>query len=507
MIKFVKKNIIYILIAALITGVFFYFAHAKAGYYIDEIYTYGLSNSHFAPYLSDVAGGDLEDRVITNNALKSYVVVDDGEVLDVASVYYNQEADVHPPLYYWLFNIASSVTPNVFSKWTGLVLDYIIYAAAIAVLAVICQELFDNKFTTYTAIILYGISYAGISTAVYIRMYCLLTLLTLVLVFFVIKLIRTKKVKFCIFSGITILAGMMTQYYFVFYAFFVSASVCIYFLIKKEYSILWKYAICSIAGVLLMVAVFPASIKHIFVGNGQVVSGAVAADNLFDVSQWISRVIKYTHFVIHGIKASVVVGAIAFVFLAVTRRFRKCDEVLVVFIPAVLTWLVIALIAAVQEERYIYNILPIFIIAVAYLLSHLHLYYVPIICITALALSYTGCNVDYLQPRTLLVNEILSGYSDSKCVYLTDNKFAAMTSDYYELINFNDVFTTSDATSKQLKKYIGDAEEVIVFIDSNEEWSSGLDPETEMREISESTGLNDYEKILDNTLSVVYVLR
>ena len=504
--KFIEKYGIYLLILIAVTAVFFYYGHAKAGYYIDEVYTYGLSNSHNAPYLKDVAGGDLIDKIITRDDLISYVTVDEGEELDFSSVYTNQEADVHPPLYYWLFNLVSGIAGEKFSKWTGLLLDYIIYLGVLALLAVICNEMFDNRFTTYSALILYGVSIAGISTAVYIRMYCLLTFLTLALVHFSVLLMRKKKLKYCIFVGLTIFAGMMTQYYFVFYAFFICCALLVYFIAKKEYVIMWKFAACAVAGVALMVLLFPASIKHVFVGNGQVVSGGVAVDNFFNFVAWPERIIKYAHFVTHGLKAAVIVGAIAFIYLLLTRRLEFSPEIAVIVIPAVVTWLLIALMSAVKEERYIYNIMPVFIIFVAWLLNHMHIHYAALVCIAALALNNTGCNVDYIQPTALDKNEILAPYSGSPCVYLTDNKFAAMTSDYYELLNFENFFSTDNTQSKDMLKYIGDADKVVVYIDSNDEWSSGFNPEEKIKEMQVSTGFNKSEKVIDNSLSVVYVL-
>ena len=50
------------LVMAVILGVCLLFSHRKAGMFIDEIYTYGLSNSHYAPYLTDAAGGSLKDQ-------------------------------------------------------------------------------------------------------------------------------------------------------------------------------------------------------------------------------------------------------------------------------------------------------------------------------------------------------------------------------------------------------------------------------------------------------------
>ena len=140
-----------------VTAVCALFAVRKNGMFIDEIYTYGLSNSHYAPFLSSVAGGDLQDVTLTRQDLLDYVTVNDGEAADFGSVYYNQTQDVHPPLYYWLFNLASSLTPGAFSKWTGLILDYVLYMLSLLVLYRLVLSLFGSRPDAVAAVILYGL--------------------------------------------------------------------------------------------------------------------------------------------------------------------------------------------------------------------------------------------------------------------------------------------------------------------------------------------------------------
>lgn len=56
-----------------------------------------------------------------------YLEVNDDEVWDLTPVYENQKNDVHPPLYYLLLRLSSSLSINHFSKWTGLLLNMIIF--------------------------------------------------------------------------------------------------------------------------------------------------------------------------------------------------------------------------------------------------------------------------------------------------------------------------------------------------------------------------------------------
>ena len=103
---------------------------AKRDYYLDEIWSYGYANSHYAPFLSDVAGGDLAGATLTRRDLLDYVSVGEGERMDVGSVLHNQALDLHPPLFGLALNAASSLAPGTWSKWAGLGLNLACHAVA-----------------------------------------------------------------------------------------------------------------------------------------------------------------------------------------------------------------------------------------------------------------------------------------------------------------------------------------------------------------------------------------
>ncbi len=46
---------------------------AKRGYFVDEVWSYGYANSHYARVLSDTRGGDLAGATLTRRDLLDYV--------------------------------------------------------------------------------------------------------------------------------------------------------------------------------------------------------------------------------------------------------------------------------------------------------------------------------------------------------------------------------------------------------------------------------------------------
>ena len=100
MMKAVKKHAALLAVLVIISAACFLFAGRKEGMFIDEIYSYGLANSYYAPFVTDLKDGDMLDKVMTRQELVDYLSVGEGDGFAFGSVYYNQIRDVHPPLYY-----------------------------------------------------------------------------------------------------------------------------------------------------------------------------------------------------------------------------------------------------------------------------------------------------------------------------------------------------------------------------------------------------------------------
>ena len=150
-----------------------HFCFWKSGMFIDEIYTYGLSNSHYMPFIGHGDHDRIEEQIITRDDFYDYLAVTDSEPgFDFGSVYYNQVQDVHPPLYYWLLNVCSSLARDQFSKWIGLIPDLILYLGVLVLLYALGMELFDHRAVSATTALLYGLSQVGLSTMLMIRMFC-----------------------------------------------------------------------------------------------------------------------------------------------------------------------------------------------------------------------------------------------------------------------------------------------------------------------------------------------
>ena len=519
-----KKHGPLLLALAVILAVCLLFAQRKNGMFIDEIYTYGLSNSHYAPFLEDVAGGELEGAVLTRQDLLDYVTVGEDELFDLGSVYYNQVHDVHPPLYYWLFHLASCLTPGVFSKWTGLILDLVLYLLTLIALYRLCLRLFGSRLAALTAVLLYGLSGLGLSTMLMIRMYVLITLFSVLLALWISRLMEDGRPVWSLLSGLTIFLGLLTQYYFVFYAFFLCAAYVLWALVKRQYKALAWFVPCALIGAASLILVFPAALDHLF--SGKLVSGESAMDNLKNFAQYPVRLRTFTGFATHGLKAAIYtalicIGTLCGVFprlQAASFDKRLNLNWLVFIIPAVVTFVLVAVISPVDEARYIYNLIPAFVLAVGFLLDVTDTTLgdktltdfarvLTFLAITVLALYQArSAPPDYLYPEHAEYNAMLEARADAPCVYFSDNHFEPLTEDLIQLLTFDEVYVTDDQDLAPMLDYVGDADEVVVYIDTSVFWSSGYDADEILGRIRAETDYKQAEELFTTGLSTTYVI-
>lgn len=522
---FLRKYFALALALVMIVGVCALFSYRKSGFFVDEVYTYGLSNSYYKPFVIDLAEDGIVDKVLSRETLLDYLTVGDGDRFAFGSVYYNQVNDVHPPLYYWLFNCVHSLFPG-FSKWPALGLDFALYMLAMLSLWKLCMELFGSRYVAVTALALYGLSGIGVSTMLMVRMYVLLTLLTLVLAYLVARLMREKKKWLYPLVGLTILAGLMTQYYFVFYAFFLCAVYDIRTLIRRDFKDFIRFSLWAVAGVACLVLLFPACLDQLFADA--LVSGGNALENLQNTASYGERFAFYwkeikfsVRGMLYALYAAAALAAVLSPWLikGLKGKMLRADT-LFITLPAVIAYAVVVVVSPVLEPRYIYNIMPILALLPCFLLyicleGTVGIKYRELgaFALTMLAACWALWTVrtyppDYLYPEHNDYNAAIEPYTNGACVYFNDNRKAAMTQDLVQLIRFEDVFVANDAGSEKLKEYLAekDSDTLVVYIDTNKFWSSGFDPETVLPMLEAATGYGNAQMLYSYELSKTYLL-
>lgn len=197
----------------------FYYGNAKQGYFVDELWSYGLANSYYHPHVD--CNGALLRGWVTGNYFHDYLRVLPNQRFAYGSVIYNQVYDYHPPLFYMVLHTVSSLFPNTFSKWYALVPNMVYFAVSMLLLFVLAKRIFKNEWLALVPVIAYGFSAGAISNVVFLRMYVLLTVWVLALMDLHVKWIlndRMQKKDFLLLVLVAYL-GFMTHYYFFLIAF------------------------------------------------------------------------------------------------------------------------------------------------------------------------------------------------------------------------------------------------------------------------------------------------
>lgn len=127
----------------------------KKGYFVDEIWSYGLSNSYYHAQLED--NNSLENVKISSELFKKYLTVDEGKNFKFGSVVNNQMHDAHPPLFYMVLHSVSSLFTGTFSKWFGLIPNIIYFVIVMFLLLKISQCVSDNNIFFIAVQVLYGL--------------------------------------------------------------------------------------------------------------------------------------------------------------------------------------------------------------------------------------------------------------------------------------------------------------------------------------------------------------
>ena len=125
--------------------------------------------------------------------------------------------------------------------------------------------------------------------------------------------------------GLTVFLGLLTQYYYVFYAFFVCAAFVFWAAAKRRWKSLGLFALCAFAGVGLLLLVFPACIQHLTADK--LVSGGNALEQLSAFSQYRFRLLLFFREARHGMKAAVLCAlGLVLLLLVFFRKLRAAGK-------------------------------------------------------------------------------------------------------------------------------------------------------------------------------------
>jgi hypothetical protein len=497
---------LFVIIALQLSVVLFYSVR-KQGLHIDEILSYNLANAYFKNQYSPVPGFD---TWIQPTFFHDLLVVSRDHRFAYDSVFFNQSQDVHPPFYYVLLHTISSFFPAAYSKWYGLSLNAALFVVCDVFLFLLSRRLLRDRLLSFVPVILWGFSAGAVSTAIFIRMYMLLTALTVIFVYCHAPwLERETPPKPSIAVSGAALLGVLTQYYFLIFAFF-WASLCFLVLLLRRQ---WRQSVVYVASLLgaffAAYFIFPQSIQHLFSSY----RGATAAANLAAVSDMPSRlrtmlaILSGQQFggllpelaailacllvwaLICGRRASPTtpgrrgVGPSIAPSVAWTLRSARnaaVEDVLLVSltVSTIGTLIVVAKISPLLTSRYLFFIYPVVTLTAVGWILRLCSALVPnrqvlgagVLCVflVATGLSYKRGWVHYARADYATVLATARAYANYDCVYVTERTWVVVSSTL-ELANFRRTYVVRSAGVTGLPAILGDpADEkgIVMYIDA-----------------------------------------
>lgn len=503
----------------------FYVSGLKEGYHMDELYSFGLSNSTQFTFPS------ANNEWVNSDYFLNYLTVSSGESFDYSSVIHNQINDVHPPVYYVFFHSISSLVPSIFSKWIGISLNIFFYLGTYLLTFKLIEQLIKDRWIGLIGAFFWALSIGAASSIVFIRMYMLLTFFSVALLYVALNIFESKKIslKYLIMISIIVIGGSLTHYYFFIYSFFLVACTCLVLFIRRDWVIAFLFGLCSLAGIIFSYLLFPSMIDHILFGD----RGTEAFDS---ARQAMNIDFTFFHIVNRDLFAGllgiwIIIGVILYlVFLFLnkndqltftTKKFngfidgrKVARTTFVTLIPSICYLFMVQQIAPYESERYIFNIYPALVIAFVVLVyfacSRLwkkNKQIVRIImsfCFFSINISgFLSQSVNYLYPGFEKISNQLSLYEGTD-TFVVSSAFWRTNMNLHIYLELEDIYRmhTPDGSFPTLPndERLNNDSELLLFLDVN------FDNEKRLNEIMENLNFENSDHLFTNDQSVVYYL-
>lgn len=560
------NNILFYIAIIITTIVMFVFIGQKNGWHEDEIFSYGSSNYKYDNLFLNFGDKDslnqlIDEKIVgknigetlknisyylknedefqdelnkkiaeekpiwkTKEQAKEYMTVSSDEIFNYWSVYYNQARDVHPPLFYMLVHLVSSICLNNFTKYIIFSINLIFYIASCFVLKKILK-LFNKEELSWITVLLYGLSMGMISIVMFQRMYMMLTFFAMVYLYLNINIFKNsfeidKKTKRKL--TITVILGFLTQYYFCIYAALVAIISAICMIKNKKWDSLKRYVWCHVKAAIIGLILFPASIYHIFFSYRGAAGGVAEGSYLGRLQEYLKLI--FYGFSIPEILGYITLGIIIAMFIRRIIIAKRKDIATLICLPIFLFVLVIAKIAPFINIRYISIVFPIIIIAVELgvvssvkelmktIKNDKMLQFISknasIIILVVIALVASGYGLLKSKPEFLYTDyskriEIAEQYSNLKFVYIGQSPFNQLQ-DMEEFLRYDNSIIINTWQLDRLKEIDG-LDDNTEFILNIKCWVSDFDKT--LKTVLENTGAKDYELLIDDGQSRVYKVK
>lgn len=430
------KNILIIILIAIISGIIFFYQTKKVGLHEDEGYTIASSVSNVNGVLSPYVDSNFPVW-LSRSYVTDYMTLKPINYFNLVSIFINQAWDNHPPVFYTLVHFATILFGGAFSIYSVFVVNIIAFILSCVVIKKILKIL-DKEHLTFPSILFYGLSMGTISMVIFQRMYMLLTFFVLLYFYLTLKIYKNDfKIdkKMSIALGVTTVLGFLTQYFFAVFAVFVFLIMLIQMVrTKQDKTIIKKYFTNHVIYAIIGVLLFVPCIKHLLFSSRGISN--LGNSGYFEHFWQYVQHLAYA-FSINQNNTILIISVIILFAISVGYLFKKSKEKIIVAlftIPCIFFFVISVKMTSFQELRYIMPIIPFVAITFILILDTLleKIKYRSII-ITLISLILIVIGFVFSEPLFLYKDyqkclDIAEENKDKSFVYVYDNFFNHMQS-------------------------------------------------------------------------------
>ena len=286
-----NKHIYYMVLAVLIICQLVYttciFADRQI-FHSDEIWSYGLANSYYKPFIYGQDGIFIEkitqdeftnaNEWVSAEIFNDYITVQEGQQFAYDSVYHNQTLDHHPPLFYILLHTICSFFPNYFSLWYGYFLSAIFLVFTQIFLFKLTEKVTESRLVALLTCALYGVGNGAVLTFTFIRQYSLLTMLCVIYTYFGACLYEDYRAekpcrRHLVGAVLTAFCAFMTHYYAIIYIGMFTACFCLWLLLNRKWKKMLQLGFSMAVTLGVFFLLYPAALSQTFEGEAKKVTG------------------------------------------------------------------------------------------------------------------------------------------------------------------------------------------------------------------------------------------
>lgn len=249
--------------------IIYFFANLKQGFHSDEVFNYAIANSaEFTDMTKKINGDSLMDQWLDSGLFLEYISASKNHRFDYSVPMTNAANDLNPPFQYLILHTICSFFPETFSWYYCFAINILTFIISQFYLYRLVKGMTKNDVVGIAAILMYGFGIGAMSSTIYIRIYAVAVMFSIMFAFYSYKFYELRnehKIPIKYFVGLffSCLLGALTLHLFLMIAFCITLGYSLYFLFSKRIKTFLLHGFCCLLPVLLSIAIVPNTFKHV----------------------------------------------------------------------------------------------------------------------------------------------------------------------------------------------------------------------------------------------------